>query len=944
MSQKGSTKPNSKGGDSQDGEKDLQKNSSKLGKKRMKFAVELKKDSKKKSLGKNIISPVTGERNEPEIGLNNNSAEAAEVAEFSSTTGIPPSFEVEPQNSLGTEMNEREIYILPETIIAEGTTNRSIEEEKIPRREQKNDNRSNSSESRLSRSLSSSRSISRSLRKEKRKRRKISSSGDDRDERKITDRLSTEPILLVTDSEEERQRKEEVQKAATNIVERVKPLMDKTWWALPGIDVPPELYGECSKSGSAKKHRICLCPTRMLEKFFATFVVDTAIKYPKEELIIYGNGLENFESGVAWQDKQTKICYKRVFPYEHPKLLGKYFIKPRETNAIPKSYMGSFFEIPLEHVYYMALEFNHKLTPRFVVMNDPDTELPDLYDNYFSRYVNASRTPPIRYTIVSLPTIKSASISKPAQKDRERNKHSIRRRSHYSHRSSHSHYHHRRSSKRSPSSSRHRTASSHTSLKSKNTKSSTKVGETTKDKEQEVKKEDEASILRQIILERAHPSLAKRDLPSSSTLPPNNSESAREKEKEVISFCEQSSSNTEDENHIKSIHSRSHQTKKRSTSSKEKFFSRISKLGKEFSQLNELMRNLSITPSYRQSVSEACTDPNKGIEVADHFRVLATFAERRICGRVFSTASTAATLRPSELPKNLYPEDIARCIGVQIKNEKTENGLSVPMYDYKGSSVSVDALKAASKRETVSFFPPIRSHPPREEIPNDDELYRTCLNIERHLNRQYAIASAIIARDAQMALTLVMDDIALAYLEWQNVMTQRKTDKENKVHLSGEDAFSPLTVSELRKFKEVTSEIISPLFPSQLTPSLTQDQVKKQAVLPGEKETNTNAGGGTLSISTPLPQVPPPSNTFPAIPIQPAFAQSIQQPFSYPYPFYPSPLGNSLTPLTTYPSEFFRYRQSEGEGTHRRRTPSPENSKQRENPKRGKKRIYSQRR
>jgi hypothetical protein len=70
---------------------------------------------------------------------------------------------------------------------------------------------------------------------------------------------SRPPSFSIIDvSEDEKERERKTKETAEEITQRVLPLLDKTWWALPGADVPPELYGEHSGNGFARKQRFDL--------------------------------------------------------------------------------------------------------------------------------------------------------------------------------------------------------------------------------------------------------------------------------------------------------------------------------------------------------------------------------------------------------------------------------------------------------------------------------------------------------------------------------------------------------------------------------------------------------------------------------------------------------------------------------------------------------------
>jgi hypothetical protein len=160
-----------------------------------------------------------------------------------------------------------------------------------------------------------------------------------------------------------------------------------------------------------------------------------------------------------------------------------------------------------------------------------------------------------------------------------------------------------------------------------------------------------------------------------------------------------------------------------------------------------------------------------------------------------------------------------------------------------------------------------------------------------------------------MALILTMDDIALTYNEWQNKMTLRKTEKENKVHSLGEEAYTPLTPSEMRIYRETTEEVFSP---REL--NTTQTNPNK------EKEIPSPSGVPNSIITAAPPQPPPPQSTFiPQVPNQFPYIQPFpQQSLSYPYQFYSPPITSYPLSLQPGHHQFFPRGQSEEEGTYRR--------------------------
>jgi hypothetical protein len=742
------------------------------------------------------------------------------------------------------------------------------------------------------------------------------------------------------------------------LLDENKDVNPSIWWTTKDPDVPKELYGQASPKGKAHQQRMCCCVTQTFPKQFAEFIVDTAIKYPTADLRTYGSGLSGVHSGVVWKTPlQNDYCMRDFITTEESQGFNT---QTYAAAFIPSESLNKGFLIPLEHIFFIAKNQHNKITGRPQNIKDPDQEIPPLMEFQKSRFKKSLSKSKLNKENSEHITERPNPISSyrsPITNTYKNSEWGVRKKqknwgdtNQYHHesrkykRSKSPYYNSNDSSAEARSYSHHRSSSYHRSRShthSRNDHSDIltrkEIKEMIKESIQQLNTQNPKQHVEpnanspqaQPSRKRQRMEIGEEKMGKSNSLKKNtkyiednNNSPPSDQDKRKSNYLENSNDEEVDSEEVIELIN-----KKKRKREEAPVLNQFLKYSTEFFQMQEILMSLGINDNYRRSLIGACTPPLAGIKLGTQCRQIASLGEKRICGKVHIKSRSATAILQSKLPAELEPEDIAKFMGIPIKSEKTEVGQQVLMLDYKGTRVNADALQVAKTRSYGSFFPPIKSHPPREIVKNDKELHFQCEKIESQLDRQLAMISALLAKDYQLALALAVDTSTLLMSEWENTLTLRKTDNENRVHQFGEDVLGPLSRSELKQLKDdfLTHHMTSPLQPAQSTPVTNLSSAEMKEPSTGKKSEITQVTFAPMYKETPPPPPPPPmvypqtakpiiTNNYPVIPtIQ-------QQPIVIPY-MYPVPGNNNR--LLENNQQFFRWGQAEdGEELHNSPNPS----------------------
>jgi hypothetical protein len=759
---------------------------------------------------------------------------------------------------------------------------------------------------------------------------------------------------------------------------------DEVWWTLPLEDVPGGLYGEWARVGEMREHRKIKTTHLTFSPQFCKFVVETVVQNPRVQIECYGNGNEGQINKLVWKSTKFPFDYcVRDYHWYYNGTEGKPALPALDHYTHPYRNVPLKHTIPAEHFYLMM---THQLDKAIDPSKRKSATQPNgkrekatttIYENPNSTQQN-SRTPlPISsLSNTSIPSTSTGLKDKKVGRQRDTPKSwEIRRdpgssywadpgrrtpppkRDYYYPHRGRSHH---RSSSRSKSHrprSRDRSHHSYSSHKSSRThhhrqshekdeKHHRRHSSSSSREDKPLNKEAIRSLILQTLSEKDSQNEEgkgrKRARLSDSIVEISKDSNPIEKKyversspKPLINIMHGDLFKEVNEMDIESNPEESEgegNAKKRKRSENlnpsEK---RMFEFGTEYHVMANILMSLGLTPNYRPLLSSVCVPPAPGIKIGNHYRFLAPRGERRIVGKVHAPTPNAPTIMPSEIPKNILPEDIAKFLGIPIKMDITQSNMKVPMLEYKNIFISEDGLKAAEKRQYASFFPPMSSHPPRDTIPNDIELFEQCQKIEQQVNRQFGLASALLAKDNQLALSLTVDSLTTSLKEREKVLALRKTEGENKIHKYGEDSLTPLSRSEMEQLRR--EQLLNPVTPTlsgaKGTASMQAEQKKAQIETGMENKTTT------------IPTPPPPPSTItssqtPQTTIQqPAYPQIPPQ-VVLPYPSYPSYLPPYPTGIPEYSSQFFPWGQPANGGTSRRSLSSshlPQFNKTNFNPK-----------
>jgi hypothetical protein len=303
------------------------------------------------------------------------------------------------------------------------------------------------------------------------------------------------------------------------------------------------------------------------------------------------------------------------------------------------------------------------------------------------------------------------------------------------------------------------------------------------------------------------------------------------------------------------------------------------------------LTELGISPEYRRACQASYKINKGGPKIAKYERIPSVEEDDQHLGRLYCFGNMCPTPKASTLPGHGIPEDILRFLNVTRKPDKADQSRGDWIATYKTSRISPEALKKAAQRSFPSFFPKIRSQGARATVPDDAALIPLCRTLEASINRLFGIISAVWMGDAELAVTLATDSLAVLLAEWKKVILLRATESERKALLENND------LGEIDEDTETTS----------------QNQVVVLRMSPGRLGESTG-GSNQNAIPNPTTYRPePPAINAPSAPPPPTMnpAQSIPM----------SILGPILTewanarsprpyPKNTSSNRFFRSEQS----------------------------------
>jgi hypothetical protein len=213
------------------------------------------------------------------------------------------------------------------------------------------------------------------------------------------------------------------------------------------------------------------------------------------------------------------------------------------------------------------------------------------------------------------------------------------------------------------------------------------------------------------------------------------------------------------------------------------------------------------------------------------------------------------TPKASAIPGHGIPEDILRFRNVTRKPDKADQSRDDWIATYKTSRISPEALKKTAQRSFPSFFPKIRSQGTRATVPDEAALTPLCTTLEASINRLFGIISAVWMEDAELAVILATDSLAVLLPEWKKVILLRAKELDRKALLKNSE------LGELDEEAETTG----------------QGQVVILRMSPGRLGENTRGSNQSAipNLSTYHPELISSSSS--SAPLQPAMnpAQSI---------------------------------------------------------------------
>jgi hypothetical protein len=322
------------------------------------------------------------------------------------------------------------------------------------------------------------------------------------------------------------------------------------------------------------------------------------------------------------------------------------------------------------------------------------------------------------------------------------------------------------------------------------------------------------------------------------------------------------------------------------------FKARLCGQNKGYLSVLEFLSGLGITPSHRPSCQESYPLHKKGPKIAGFPRRPTVNDNIQSVGRIFSFGEVCPAPTPSLLSKDALPEDILKYLNVVMKAEKSDFANVEMVASYKSSSISKDALRRASQRSFPSFFPKIRSHGIRDNVPEDGALAIFSRNLEASINRLFGIISAVWMGDSQLTVTLATDILAMQLNEWKKVLLLRSTEGEKKALTDLDEIVDP--PSDNKNIREDPVVIVH-------VPS-------SQPMIP-------------LKVPDTPPQTPPIATNIPPTPPPPSLNATQTLPVSVIAPIiaeWANAHSPRASPRNASPNQFFRNDQP-GRGPHPRR-------------------------
>jgi hypothetical protein len=225
------------------------------------------------------------------------------------------------------------------------------------------------------------------------------------------------------------------------------------------------------------------------------------------------------------------------------------------------------------------------------------------------------------------------------------------------------------------------------------------------------------------------------------------------------------------------------------------------------------------------------------LQVMNEPRRLTILGENDVCGKVHVSKAEAVTPQVSNPPKDLYPEDALKNIGIKVMMGRSESNEAVPVARYNGAIPNQEACFTAFNRAVTSFIPFMTSLSAREEVPNDDAYFQSSVCMDNFFNKAAGGWSSAIMGDQLMSAIQWNDIMAMALHYKEEINRQRRMPGENDIIqllATGGDLLSPAQKRALEQ-KQRDTQILHLLLNSQTggdsggtppTPKITTDTLK----------------------------------------------------------------------------------------------------------------------
>jgi hypothetical protein len=340
--------------------------------------------------------------------------------------------------------------------------------------------------------------------------------------------------------------------------------------------------------------------------------------------------------------------------------------------------------------------------------------------------------------------------------------------------------------------------------------------------------------------------------------------------------------------------------RKKKSDRRKKFRSRVCGQPQGYLGVLDFLSQLGIAPNFRVACQTEYPVHKRGPVIADFARLPSIEEDDQHLGRLYSFGNTCPAPIPSSIPSTGIPEDILKYLNVARKAERGDGPNADWVAAYKATTVSAEALRRASQRSFPSFFPKIKSQGIRAGVQDDAALTPFSRTLEAAINRLFGIISAVWMGDAQLAVTLATDSIAVLLSEWKKVILLRATETERKNLLEDEESGD--------RGDDIEGTRQSPIV------------ILRSPVRLGDSGSTSSQGSTSNSPGSRL--IPPPPN-IPNIPPPPTMNLGQSIPLSLVESLISGLTSNrSRTPPRNFsPNQFFRGDQSGRSPRSRRRPP-----------------------